>query len=314
MTPLRRVSASRLKSLDSCSMQFYLSEYENIPQKVWAKTHAGSTVHSILEALRRDRHRAHLDLVKATGTIYASPAISRLVRAWVAKTKMGPDIVEPIDDMAMLVLNQTNFLDTGATQTFDPEHEFKLTLKNGGVVKGFIDRLAIYGGAYNDTGGTQHAVITDYKSQGKRFTANELRDNYQALTYQLYVWRAFGIPATVEFIMLRHPATSRTPEKHIQRVEPSTPAQLAGFETYLEHMHQVLQGFGLSQAYAHFHDDVGFCERVCSYRHPMDYLILRKVKTKEVVGTFMLDNPPHIGQDEYVETAHHKGCPRFNSQ
>lgn len=307
MTPERRVSASRLKSLDACTMSFYLSEYENLPQKVWAKTHAGSTVHSILEALRRDRHRAHLDLVKEKGTIYASPAISRLVRAWVAKTKMGPDIVEPIDAMCMLVLNQTSFLDTGATKTFDPEHEFKLTLPRGGTVKGFIDRLAIYG-----EGDSRRAVITDYKSQGKRFTANELRDNYQALTYQLYVWRAFGIPATVEFIMLRHPPTSRTPEKHIQRVEPSTSAQLAGFEAYLDHIHAELQTFGLKEAYSHFHDDEGFCRNVCTYFRPYDYHHVTK-RDGTFVGNFMLDNLRHLGQDEVAQTRHYAGCPRWNT-
>lgn len=308
-----RLSASRLKAMQVCSMQFYLSEVLKLPQKVWQKTTIGSIVHSVLEALRRTKHRAHYDTVMAAGSIYASPAIARLVKTWNIREKVADDLMADVDPMVMLVLTKTNFMDEGATQTFEPEHEFLLVLPSGARIKGFLDRLAIHG---------DKAIISDYKSQGKRFTANELRDNIQALVYMLYVWKTFGVRAEVQFILLRHPPTTRTPDKHIQIVPAATPEQLAGLEIYLDYMYETLQTFGLAEAHSGYHKDSGFCERVCSYRFPVRYWDVTKTADGAPVRRVWIDpkadNPldsrPEIKYDETVELLSHAGCSRYNLQ
>lgn len=310
MPRIPRLSASRLKSLHECTMKFYMNEMLMLPEKTWPRTICGSLSHAVLECLYRARHRHHLDVILAAQTIYASSAVARLVQRWQIKHAIAPDLIADIDPMVMLAITKTNFLDVGATQTFEPEHEFLLTLPGGGIIKGFIDKLAIFG---------DRAIITDFKSQRNRFTKDELINNVQASVYQLYAWKTFGIPAEVQFVMLRHPPTSRTPDKHIQTVPPMTPAQMVGFEYYLEHMYGVLKGFGVKDAYAHMHDDKGFCERVCSYRRPFSYWSITKLDGTPVRRVWIdpktndLDTRPEIGYDERVELLSNPGCARFNT-
>jgi hypothetical protein len=135
--------------------------------------------------------------------------------------------------------------------------------------------------------------------------------------YQLYVYKQFGLPAEVEFIMLRHAPTTRTPEKHIQKVAPSTPDQLIGFEYYLEYMYKILTNFGVNDAYANFHKDEGFCQRVCSYRNPFKYWSIKDKVSKEIIRNVWidpnnLDNRPEIKDNETLELLSSGGCPKFN--
>lgn len=302
MSTPRRISASRLNAIEQCTMKYYLNEICGLPEKTWARTHAGSCVHAILESLVKPKHRAHYDVIKAANTIYASPAISRLVKRWQARTKMADEIVADIDSMCMVALNHTDFLDEGAVRRFDPEHEFKMTLPSGGIVKGFIDRLAQY---------PHRWVIWDYKSQRNRFSVEDVRDNYQSLTYQLYLWRTFGALAEVRYVLLRHPPTKRTPDKHIQITPPATPEQLIGFERYLDHMWHVVNAFGLPEAHAGLCSDGGFCRNVCSYYAPLRYLAL-KDESGAILSTHMLDNPPHPLYNQTVVEMSHPGCPKYN--
>lgn len=298
-----RVSASRLNLLADCSMKFYLGEVQKIPEKTWPRTHAGSASHSVLECLARDKHRGHHDIVKVAGSIYASPAVGRLVKAWQYKTKMSDEIVADIDGMCILAINETNFLDEGATRRFDPEFKFQYQLKGDGTVKGFIDRMAQFPDKW---------IIKDYKTARNKPTKHDVSNSYQSLMYQLFVWREFGALAEVHYYYLRHPPTKKTPTKHLMITPAPTEGQLAGMEAYIEFMAPYMNSFGLEEAHNHYHDDEGFCERVCTYRRPMDYIKITK-KTGEFIGTFMLDTAPQAKEDEVAETLHFTGCPKFNS-
>jgi hypothetical protein len=264
----------------------------------------GSVAHGVLEVLYRDKHRHHYDLIKLAGTIYASTAIKRLVRAWQHNTKVSDELIEDIDPFVMLVITQTNFLDEGAIRRFEPEHEFDLVLPNGGKVKGFIDRMAEYPDKW---------VIWDYKSQKDRFDQDEVEDNFQSLMYQLYVWKTFGKLAEVRYILLRHPPTKKEPARHIQITMPATPIQLKGFEVYLTHMWELVNQFGEKDSRSRFKkDDPGFCRNVCTYYRPGRYLSVKKKDTGEFVGNYMLDSGYQVKQDEEATTLSHKGCPLHN--
>lgn len=304
----RKVSASSLKQLEKCTMQFYLSRYLKLPEKVWAKTIIGSLAHAIFECLYRSKHREHYDAIKKASTIYASPVVARLVKIWKNRHNISDELIADLDDMILLVFNKTNFLDEGAIQKFDSEIEFKIQLSNGGYINGFIDRMAEFKDKW---------VITDYKSQGQRFTKNEVEDNFQSLMYQLYVWKTYGKLAEVQYIMLRHPPTSRTPDKHLQITKPATPEQLAGFECYLEYMAELFNKFGEREAKTHFHDDEGFCERVCSYRRPFKYMIVKKKDGKGDEKRFWIDPkaeglPYQVKDDEESQIVSHSGCIKWN--
>jgi RecB family exonuclease len=298
----RRISASRLNSIDQCTMKYYMGEILGLPEKIWARTHAGSAAHSVLECLARAKHRKHLDMIKRDQSIYTSPPVARLVRAWQAHTKMPDEIVADIDSMCMVAINHSNFLDEGAVTKFEPEHEFTMTLSNGGMVRGFIDRMAEYPNSF---------VIKDYKTARNKFTKADVADSYQSLVYQLYVWKTFGKLAEVQYIFLRHPPTTRTKDKHIMVTKPATPEQLAGFERYLAHMWEKVNAFGLDDAHSGYCQDEGFCERVCTYRRPYDYYTVVD-ETGQTISAHMLDNPPNPSYNQKVEVRHCSGCPRYN--
>lgn len=309
MTPtgikaVRRISASRIKLINDCTFRFWASEFLKIPEKTWPRTHVGSVVHGVLEPLAKPKRRALHDLVKKAGTIYVSPALSRLVRAWQYKTKIEPKLMKDIDPMVMLVLNETNFLDVGAIKVFEPEHEFDIILRNGGKVKGYIDRMAQYADKW---------IIWDYKSQKNKFETEEVLHNFQSLMYQLYVWKNFGILAEVRFVLLRHSPTKSKPTNHIQVTPPPTVEQLLGYELYLEYMWELVNKFTEADACSKFKtDDDGFCERVCSYYKPSYYVSIKKKNTNELVGNFMVDSAPQVKEDEWSETLYFEGCPRWN--
>jgi len=309
--PLRRISASRLNSIEQCSMKFYLNEILGLPEKTWARTHAGSAAHGILECLARDKHRLHHDIIKSAQTIYASPAVSRLVRAWQWKTKMPNDIVADIDAMCLVAINHSNFLDVGAIRRFDPEHEFTMTLGNGAVIRGFIDRLAQFSDRW---------VISDFKTAREKHSKKEVASSYQSLCYQLYIWKTFGALAEVRYYFLRHPPTKMTPQKHVMVTPPATPAQLIGFEAYLEYMYKVVNSFGLAEAHSNYCADEGFCERVCSHRRPYDYWDITKADGAPSRRIWIdpkmgLDiSPPELYDGEVATKMRSSGCPKFNPQ
>lgn len=304
----KRISASALKSLEKCTFQFYLSRYLKIPEKTWARTHAGSAAHSILECLAREKHRHHHDLIKSNQTIYASKAIGRLVRAWQYKTGMPDEIVADLDEMILLALTKTNFLDEGAIRKFPPETEFRIDLRNGGFVVGFIDHMTEYSDKF---------VITDFKTQRNRFLKKEVLENFQSLVYQLFVYKTYGKLAEVQYIMLRHPPTPRSPDKHIQITPPATPEQLKGFELYLEYMAELFNNFTEKEAQLQYHEDENFCERVCSYRNPVTYLCVRNKDGSGEERRYWIDPktgelPYQVKENEVSEIKKHPGCAKFN--
>jgi RecB family exonuclease len=298
-----RVSASRIKSLHKCTYKFYLNEVEKLPETTHPKTIVGSICHSIFECLRHPRGRKYYDIILATGSLEGTP-FTRLVKMWQNKFKIDQSLIDDIDSMVIVALKHTNFYNTGATRIFDPEHEFKLELSNG-IVKGFIDDLAFFGDV---------AHIRDYKSQKEKFTKKELESEMQAAVYQLYVWKAFKIPAQVEFVLLRHAPTPRHPSLHLQVVKPKTPQQLAGFEIYLESIASTFKNFGLEEAFADFAADDPkrkyFCEYICQFKNPLMYQSV--VKDGVVVKNYLITDDIALNPGESIQIRDYKGCPKFN--
>ncbi len=302
--PVRRLSASRLKLMNDCSWRFYASEYLLWPEKVWPRTHVGTVAHAVFEALYPDKHREHYNEITMQQTIYASKAIARLVKIWQKKTNVSDELIGDIDPMVMMVLNHTDFLDTEATKRFEPEHEFTMVLRNGGKVRGYIDRMAFFG---------ERAIVWDYKSQKERFDKDEVENSFQSLVYQWYVYKTYGLLAEVRYVLLRHPPTKKDPSKHIQITMPATPEQLAGFESYLEHMYGVINQFGDKEARANFkEDDPGFCRNVCTYYTSKEYVSILKKGTNQLVGNHLPEYAPQLKDDEYVVKKRFSGCPKFN--
>lgn len=298
-----RVSASRIKSIKKCSYKFYLNEIEKLPETTHPKTIVGSLCHSIFECLKRPRGRKYYQQIVDAGTIKGTP-FERLVKMWKEKHSIDPELLIPLDSMLMVGLKHIDFYHSKATQIFDPEHEFKLELPTG-IVKGFIDDLAFYNNI---------AKIRDYKSQKNKFTAEEMAEEMQAAVYQLYIWKKFRLKSEVEFVLLRHEPTKRSPTKHLQVVPPKTEEELDGIEVYLEHMATVFKNFGLADAHADFaaNDPTrkSFCQYVCQFKDPFEYQYVSK--DGQYVKTYRMNEKVVLQEGEKLEIRQHKGCPAFH--
>lgn len=293
------VSASKVTDLLSCSMAFYLKHVLKLPDKSHWKTSVGSCLHNITEYLLKPKRRATLDRILDDGFVMVDhPIIQRYCRLWKALHQL--DLWDMTDMENMLVLTFSS-LEPYLRDKFLSEQRFEL--KSGdATISGYVDIAA--------TGALKR--ILDMKTKGQKFTKAELRDNIQAAIYQMWYYEQYGELVPVDFIMVRHPPTKRLPQGHLQTVDAPTATHLSGLKYYLTELYQVMNTFGPEEASAHFHDDEGFCLRVCQLRNPFDYVRITK-KTGEPVGTFLLDNAPQVGDDEVVEKLHHIGCPKFNS-
>jgi hypothetical protein len=298
------LSASRLKTFLSCSWIFYCEYILKLPSATHPKTKIGSLAHLIFEVLQNPRHRKHYDAIMngPIKSIYNSKAITRLVKKHLDK---NPDITYNIStdlDSLTIVGLENDFFCSTAEEVLPPEHEFLLDI-DGMKIKGYIDILAFY---------KDKIKIRDYKSQGKRFTEDEMENNIQAGIYQLYANRKFDKPAEVEFVMLRHPETKRMPNKHLQVVPPYSKEQLEGFVEYLKYLNGLVQNFSLESATSHLkvENDSGFCKRVCQFREPMEYYILLD-KEGEIVQTSKVEKDLVAKEGQKVEKKYYTGCPYF---
>ncbi len=186
-------------------------------------------------------------------------------------------------------------------------------------MSGFIDLLILWGEEPKGAGqvfAPSGAIVIDLKTQGTKFTRAELPSNVQALCYQMATYRQFGIIPAVEFILLRHPPGPRSPDKHIQRVEPPTLSALLGLEDYIISTYQRVNQFTLEDALAFPTEDFGFCTRVCPYYKPFSYWVL--CRTDDPKGLSPLSS--HLSVDKAQEACdnaangstilerYHKGC------
>lgn len=317
----QRVSASSLKSLLSCSTSFYYERILKLPSKTWKKTYVGLCLHSILECLRNPRHRDHYEVIIGPDSTKSlncvnykrSPSINRMIRHWAARHSLEPELLADVNIMLWVALVLVDFHWDNADRdpktnkpiTYGPEHEFLLTLPDGTRIKGFIDDMAQVGGILH---------IRDWKTYGKRQGADELPNNVQAAIYQLYAWQKFGLPARVEFVALRHPPTNRTPNKHLQIVEPASPEHLEGLALWVQSMASRIKQFSLDDALISPCQDEGFCLRVCTHYAPHPYWVVAK-KT-DPNGLEPLSS--HLSLDEATKACdtesmillerHHPGC------
>lgn len=270
------LSATAVKQFLDCSWLFYQTRMLKIPDHSHPKTAVGSLVHTILEAFCRPRHRKHFEATIHHQSVYGSPVIARLVRMFRAK---HPDVTDEhmadLDKLVFVALNH-DWICKGAAKVLPPEHPFEIDFGEFSV-KGFMDRVVLYADV---------AVIRDYKSQSKRFTESEIANQLQAFFYQTAVQHEFGLPATVEFIMLRFPANKRDPGRYIQRVEPLSADQISGFKYYLSVINQQINALTEEDAKGNLkaYKDAGFCQRVCSLKDPFDYWVLMGDKERPLAS------------------------------
>ncbi len=308
MKTIIKVSASRIKLLTKCSYQFYLQEIEKLPQRKWSRTQQGQIIHSIFESLLARKRIKTLEYIIIKGfDINHYPNIIRYIHTYHRnKDNLGDYTIESMGEMLKIAFMSIKPYFTDSEGNFTPpkryssEERFEFKVGDA-TLSGFIDMLIELSNG--------EMIILDLKSQKNRFTKDEMSDNIQAFMYQLAVYEKYGKLAKVIFVMLRHPPTTRTPEKFLQ-VVPATPiCALSGLKQYVTGLYHQVNSFGLKEALSSPCQDYGFCRNVCTYFQEFKYQSLRKKLDNTLVKNFMLDEKVKVCDDEFIEIRTSHKCP-----
>ena len=314
------LSASKIKTFESCSWKYWCNYHLKLPQENNDGARRGTVCHLIFELLVNKRHKKHFDLLMSQGSLSASPAIARLVRKSLKKEGgYSEENYLLCEEMILVGLDNDFYGSKGAVNS--PEKEFLLESSDPEYkIRGFIDKPIEY---------DKKVKIVDYKSSKNKFNKKELKSNVQAMTYTLAskkLWPKLK-NIIVEFLFLRFP---KSPSQQIR----FTKEQLSGFEYYLEHIYKIINNFTESDAQSNFASnqpmpkrDEGFCGPLncgfakhkgqlkkdgtlmwhCPFKFDFEYYSLIGEDGKVIKNSF---NEGDLDENKgKIELKTYKGCP-----
>jgi hypothetical protein len=220
------LSASKIKTLKSCSWQYWCKYVLKLPDKTNSGALIGDTVHIILECLDSARHKKHYDKILKNKNIFASKAIKRMVYKHIKRKDLNEESdLENICSMALKGLMYDFFgKEFGTPTEVISEKDFEITVQEEDIsykIKGFIDKLFIYG---------DHGVvlIRDFKTNKKKYEGKEVSDNLQDYMYTLAIRKLYPHLKDVkmEFLFLKQDLN----DGGVMPMQPKTKYELLGFE------------------------------------------------------------------------------------
>jgi len=308
------LSASRIKTLETCSWSYWCNYHLKLPQKQNEGALRGTVCHLVFEMLVKKKHKKHFNKIFKGNSIKRSPAVFRMVMKHLTQMENSFDLpmtneenVELVDDMIVVGLNCDFFGWGGSVDK--PEHEFLLENKDPEYkIRGFIDKPIVYKKG-------KKIKIVDYKSSKYKFRGEELHSNVQAMVYTLAAKKEWeGYTPTVEFQFLRHP---RSPLQQLQFNED----QLRGLEYYLAHSFQIINNFTEETATTNYaadkKKDSWLCKIGkwrCPYIDPYPYFVIVDENGEEINKSLKrseLQNKLKDGQK--IKKRKYDGCPRHKS-
>lgn len=301
---LKVLSASRIKTLETCSWVYWNNYHTRVPQSQNDGALRGTICHTIFELLLNPKHKNHFNKIIKKNSIKGSEAITRLVKKLKAKVGLDESNFEILDQMIMVGLKH-DFFGEKDGKIVSPEYAFEIKNDNPKYhIKGFIDK---------PIKSKNKMVIIDYKSSKAKFRGDDLEANIQAMMYSLASKKLWPkLKPIVRFLFLRFP------KQPIQELE-FTEDQIKGFEHYLEHINDYINNFDESAAKANFAIDndkskwmCGVGNWRCPYRDAYEYYV--KLNEKDEVIETSLDGKFKNITGFKVEKRKYNGCPKFNSQ
>ena len=299
---LKTLSASRIKTLETCSWVYWNNYHTKVPQRSNDGSDRGTICHTIFELLLNKRHLKNYKRIIKKNAIDGDEGVNRLVKKLSAKVKLDESNYKLLNDMILVGLKNDFFGEGG--EIVKPEYDFDITNEEPKYhIKGFIDKPIKI---------KKEMHIIDYKSSKYKFRGDDLEANIQAMMYSLASKKLWPkLKPIVKFLFLRFP------KQPIQELI-FTDEQIKGFEHYLEHINNYINKFNEESARANFAVDnqknkwmcqVGGWK--CPYKDPYKYYV--KVNDKgEVVETSLENNFKDI-KGFKVETRDYEGCPKFQS-
>ena len=304
-----RLSASRIKELETCTWKFYCKNILKLGEDANPKTNVGTVVHLVLEMLVKRPKRT---VFVRTDSVGNDKAIAKLINKNFAKFKIPHSFWKETIELIDYAVREEDFLSPDAIKTLPPETEFILN-KDGYELKGVIDFTSLY---------ADKVVIRDYKTQAKLFTEEEVEFNIQDLIYQLYIHKEYKLPSYTEFWLVRH--------KLRQETKPASPELLEGLDLYLKELYAKLQKFDIKSAKSKFAKDddykkfiCGFAFKrgalkkdgtpmfCCKFKFSFDYWALLDKNGEIIKSSYEDDLLADKEKSETVEKRFYAGCPAF---
>lgn len=220
------LSASKIKTLKSCSWQYWCKYVLKLPDKTNSGALIGDTVHIILECLGLPRHKKHYDKIIKNKNIFASKAIKKMVYKHIKRKDLNMESdLENICSMALKGLEYDFFgKNLGEPTEVISEKDFEITVEDKEIsykIKGFIDKLFIYG---------DHGVvlIRDFKTNKKKYEGKEVSDNLQDYMYTLAIQKLYPHLKDIkmEFLFLKQDLN----DGGVMPMQPKNKYELMGFE------------------------------------------------------------------------------------
>ena len=326
------LSASRMKTMDSCHWAYWCHYHLKIPQPPAEALQLGSVCHELLEKLQFAKHKKEYDKIIANKTIEASKMAEKHLLDGIRDYEaLDDEHFFLMEKMILVALNEDFFI-KDSSELLDPEYEFDLTgevdeftnEKRDYRIYGLMDKLAVF----KKDGKIE---IHDYKTSKKKFKGDDLEASTQAMMYSLAAKKIWpNLKPVVKFIFLRFP------KKPIQEIEFSDEA-LRGFEDYLEYYYNKMINFSEDDAISKFAADepkpagggwggclnCGFAKFegqlkkdgsemwACSYKFGRIYYAV-KDSDDNVIKTSLKQEDLKPGKGERLVKMTYKGCPKFS--
>ena len=297
---LKVLSASRIKTLETCSWVYWNNYHTKVPQSQNDGALRGTICHTIFELLLNKRHLKNYKRIIKKNAIDGDKGVDKLVKKLSAKVKLDESNYKLLNDMILVGLKNDFFGEGG--EIVKPEYDFDI--KNDEPkyhIRGFIDKPIKI---------KKEMHIIDYKSSKYKFRGDDLEANIQAMMYSLASKKLWPkLKPIVKFLFLRFP------KQPIQELI-FTDEQIKGFEYYLEHINDYVDKFDENSAKANFAIDneknkwmckVGGWK--CPYKDPYEYYV--KLNDKDEVVETSLENNFKDIKGFKVETRKYEGCPKW---
>lgn len=329
--PKNSLSASRIKTLQSCSWMYYAKYVIGIPDKSNDGASRGTVCHLIFEVLGEPRRKKIYDKIIKKQDVFSVKSIEKLIFKHAKRLGVNDDDnIELIKKMTLNGLMYDFFgLSAGKPALAVSEQDFDIVVNDGKFkykIKGFIDKLFLYKKQ-------KFALIRDFKTSRETFKGKEVKDNLQDYMYSLAVKHLFPeySDRASEFLFLKFELDD-SKNSGIIRMAPITDDDLEGFEHQLTAIQEYLDNFSEEDAYSNFASkqpfpkdktfsgplQCGFAKYpgqlkidgtpmwACSCKWAFDYFSTVDENGKQLKSYF---NESDIPEGQKYEKRSYKGCP-----
>ena len=256
--PITPLSASRIKTAQSCSWLYWCKYKLNLPEKSNDGARRGSICHLVFEVLGVKGRKRYFNQILKTEDVFSVPSIKRLILKHA--TKEGVDDQENIDLMKDMIFNGLTYDFFGhdlakPTREYS-EKDFDIIKSDGEIkykIRGFIDKLFLYKKE-------KFALIRDFKTSKDVFKGKDQTDNLQDLMYSLAVKNLFPkySERVSEFLFLKFDLDVNAKKSGVVRMKALDQDELQGFEMQLSEIQKYLDGFSEKEAKTNYAAHQGF--------------------------------------------------------